>query len=70
MLMDLANSIGTGSDVERNSLASLACSALISLSIALGDTGKMLVVIKMMLMSPQGLAFAATKVFAFRMFFV
>ncbi|XP_033730930.1 E3 ubiquitin-protein ligase MYCBP2-like, partial [Pecten maximus] len=48
-----------GSDM---SLSSLACSSLISLTVALGDTGKLLTAISSMLMSPSPLAMQNVKV--------
>jgi hypothetical protein len=47
---------------DAHSMTSLACSALISLTIALGDTGKLLTAIKVMLMSTPSLATQVTQV--------
>lgn len=57
LLMDLATNIGDGDSCKGvSSMSSLACSALISLTIALGDTEKLLRAITVMLMSRSGLA--------------
>ena len=60
--MELATDSSAGIEVEGYSLTSLACSGLISLTIALGDTGKLLTAIKAMLMSVPRLAAQITQV--------
>ncbi|XP_035827428.1 E3 ubiquitin-protein ligase MYCBP2 isoform X3 [Aplysia californica] len=56
LLMDLATNTGDGERTKGGgSMSSLACSALISLTIALGDTEKLLRAITVMLMSRSGL---------------
>ncbi|XP_055893471.1 E3 ubiquitin-protein ligase MYCBP2-like isoform X4 [Biomphalaria glabrata] len=56
LLMDLAINTGEGDNSKSGaSMSSLACSALISLTIALGDTEKLLRAITVMLMSRLGL---------------
>nr|AOV18880.1 myc binding protein 2 [Lymnaea stagnalis] len=56
LLMDLAINTGDGDTAKGGlSMSSLACSALISLTIALGDTEKLLRAITVMLMSRSGL---------------
>ena len=62
LLMELATDSSAGIEVEGYSLTSLACSGLISLTIALGDTGKLLTAIKAMLMSVPRLAAQVTQV--------
>ena len=56
--MDLAINTGTkniGEEDLSKSMSSLACSALISLTIGLGDTEKLLRAVTVMLMSRSGL---------------
>ena len=58
LLMDLAINTGSKSMHEEDlsrSMSSLACSALISLTIGLGDTEKLLRAVTVMLMSRSGL---------------
>ncbi|KAK7473507.1 hypothetical protein BaRGS_00035260, partial [Batillaria attramentaria] len=62
LLMELATDNAGDVQVEGNFLTSLACSALISLTISLGDTGKLLTAIKAMLMSSPGLSSQKTQV--------
>lgn len=60
--MELATDSANDIIVDGQVLTSLACSALISLTIALGDTGKLLTAIKALLMSSPGLASQKTVV--------
>ncbi|KAL4230611.1 E3 ubiquitin-protein ligase mycbp2 [Mactra antiquata] len=62
LLMDIATNSGPDYIHEGLSLTSLACSALISLVIALGDTGKLLTAISALLMSTGPLASEHIKV--------
>ncbi|XP_076446720.1 E3 ubiquitin-protein ligase MYCBP2-like isoform X7 [Babylonia areolata] len=62
LLMELSTDCSADVTIEGFSLTSLACSGLISLTIALGDTGKLLTAIKAMLMSAPGLAMQCTQV--------
>ncbi|XP_048243746.1 E3 ubiquitin-protein ligase MYCBP2-like isoform X7 [Haliotis rufescens] len=56
LLMEIATNVGSDIVFDGQSLTALACSALISLTIALGDTGKLLKAVKALLMSPSSLA--------------
>ena len=62
LLMELATDYSAGAEVEGYSLTALACSGLISLTVALGDTGKLLTATKAMLMSTPRLAAQITQV--------
>ena len=62
LLMELSTVSSSDVEVEGHSLTSLACSGLISLTVALGDTGKLLTAIKAMLMSTPRLAAQTTQV--------
>lgn len=68
LLMELATDSANDIIVDGQVLTSLACSALISLTIALGDTGKLLTAIKALLMSSPGLASQKTVVGKFFFF--
>ena len=56
LLMEIATTPGGGATYDGQSLTSLACSALISLTISLGNTGKLLQAVTALLMSPVALA--------------
>ncbi|XP_069130438.1 LOW QUALITY PROTEIN: E3 ubiquitin-protein ligase MYCBP2-like [Argopecten irradians] len=58
-LFQLLMEVAMGTDM---SLSSLACSSLISLTVAMGDTGKLLTAISSMLMSPACLAMEKVQV--------
>ena len=60
--MDIATNSGPDFVHEGLSLTSLACSALISLVIAVGDTGKLLTAVAALLMSTGPLASEHIKV--------
>ncbi|XP_041356631.1 E3 ubiquitin-protein ligase MYCBP2-like isoform X3 [Gigantopelta aegis] len=56
LLMEIATTSGGDTKYDGQSLTSLACSALISLTISLGNTGKLLQAVTALLMSPVALA--------------
>ena len=63
--MDLATAGASTAHVEKtdgNMLTSLACSCLLSLVVARGDTGKILAAVAVALMSPSQLASQEIKV--------
>ncbi|XP_052283534.1 E3 ubiquitin-protein ligase MYCBP2-like isoform X2 [Dreissena polymorpha] len=62
LLMDIATHAGPDIVHEGQSLTSLACSALISLVISLGDTGKLLTAVSALLMSTGSMASQYIKV--------
>ncbi|XP_052792731.1 E3 ubiquitin-protein ligase MYCBP2-like isoform X2 [Mya arenaria] len=62
LLMEIATNSGPDFVHEGQSLTSLACSALLSLVIALGDTGKLLTAVSALLMSTGSMASQHIKV--------
>ncbi|KAK6172343.1 hypothetical protein SNE40_016020 [Patella caerulea] len=62
LLMEIATSSSSSQSGKVQEETSLACSALISLTIALGDTGKLLTAVSALLMNPASIASQEIKV--------